>query len=61
MSKKSSRLSSYDLDAFVTPFRVDGSAKFHLKSYETDAKGGLDKEGAETILEANRKRLNDFQ
>jgi PPK2 family polyphosphate:nucleotide phosphotransferase len=61
MSKKSSGLSSDELDAFVTPFRVDGSAKFHLKSYETDAKGGLDKEGAETILEANRKRLNDFQ
>jgi len=61
MSKKSSRSSSDALDAFVTPFRVDGSVKFHLKSHETDAKGGLDKEAAETILEASRKRLNDFQ
>jgi PPK2 family polyphosphate:nucleotide phosphotransferase len=61
MSKKISRSLSDELDAFVAPFRVDGSAKFHLKSQKTDEKGGLDKDAAEEILEANRKRLNDFQ
>jgi PPK2 family polyphosphate:nucleotide phosphotransferase len=61
MSKKASRLLSDRLDAFSAPFRVDGSGEFHLKSHKTDAKGGLDKDEAETILDANRKRLNDFQ
>jgi PPK2 family polyphosphate:nucleotide phosphotransferase len=61
MSKKATQSRSDKLDAFSAPFRVDGSAKFHLKSHKTDAKGGLDKEEAEKILDANRKRLNDFQ
>jgi PPK2 family polyphosphate:nucleotide phosphotransferase len=61
MSKKASRALSDRLDAFSAPFRVDGSGEFHLKSHKTDAKGGLDKEQAEKILDANRKRLNDFQ
>ena len=61
MSKKASRALSAGLDAFSAPFRVDGSGEFHLKSHKTDAKGGLDKEQAEEILDANRKRLNDFQ
>jgi PPK2 family polyphosphate:nucleotide phosphotransferase len=65
MSKKASREKasslSDELDAYVAPFRVDGSVKFHLKSHRTDEKGGLDKKQAETILDANRKRLNDFQ
>jgi len=61
MSKKASRSLSDGLDAFTAPFRVDGSGTFHLKSHKTDAKGGLDKEAAEKILDANRKRLNDFQ
>ena len=61
MSKKASRSLSDELDAFITPFRVDGSAKFHLESHKTDEKGGLDKKEAEAILDANRKRLNDFQ
>jgi PPK2 family polyphosphate:nucleotide phosphotransferase len=61
MSKKASRLLSDRLDAFSAPFRVDGSGEFHLKSHKTDAKGGLDKDEAEKILDANRKRLNDFQ
>jgi len=61
MSKKASRSSSDELDAYSAPFRVDGSAEFHLKEHKTDAKGGLDKEAAEKILDANRKRLNDFQ
>jgi PPK2 family polyphosphate:nucleotide phosphotransferase len=61
MNKKASRSLSAMLDAYVAPFRVDGSGKFHLKSLKTDAKGGLDKAAAEEILDANKKRLNDFQ
>ncbi len=61
MSKKSSESLSAQLKTFVAPFRVDGSGEFHLKSHKTNEKGGLDKDKAEEILEANRKRLNDFQ
>jgi PPK2 family polyphosphate:nucleotide phosphotransferase len=61
MSKKASRSSSELLDAFSAPFRVDGSGEFHLKSHKTNAKGGLDKDEGEKILDASRKRLNDFQ
>jgi len=61
MSKKSSQTLAAELDAFISPFRVDGSDKFHLKSHKTNEKGGLDKEAAEKILDANRKRLSDFQ
>ena len=61
MSKKSSPSLAAELKPFVARFRYDGSGKFQLKSYKTDEKGGLDKEKAEKILEANRKRLNDFQ
>ena len=50
-----------ELKPFVAPFRFDGSGKFHLRSHKTDEKGGLDKDKAEKILEANRQRLNDFQ
>src|ERR1700719_4412161 len=49
------------LRPFVAPFRFDGSGEFHLKSHKTNEKGGLDKAKGEKILEANRKRLNDFQ
>ena len=50
-----------ELKPFIAPFRFDGSGKFHLKAHETDEKGGLDKDSAEQILEANKKRLVDFQ
>jgi PPK2 family polyphosphate:nucleotide phosphotransferase len=49
------------LNAFIEPFRFDGSGTFHLKSHKTNEKGGLDKDKAEKILAANRKRLSDFQ
>ena len=52
---------SDQLKPFVAPFRIDGSGEFHLKSHKTNEKGGLDKEKAEKIIEANRKRLSDFQ
>jgi PPK2 family polyphosphate:nucleotide phosphotransferase len=62
MSKKSApSLSAAQLKPFITPFRFDGSGTFHLRSHKTNAKGGLDKDQGEKILDANRKRLNDFQ
>ncbi len=61
MSKKPSLSPGAELKRFVEPFRVDGSGRFHLKSHRTDEKGGLDKERAEKILEANMSRLRDFQ
>ena len=61
MGKQSSQSLADQLKSFVTPFRVDGSGEFHLKSHKTSEKGGLDKENGEKIIEANRKRLNDFQ
>jgi PPK2 family polyphosphate:nucleotide phosphotransferase len=60
MSKSSQSLAE-QLKPFVAPFRVDGSREFHLKSHKTNEKGGLDKDKAEKILDANRKRLSDFQ
>jgi PPK2 family polyphosphate:nucleotide phosphotransferase len=60
MSKPSRPLAD-QLKPFVAPFRVDGSGEFHLKSHNTREKGGLDKEKGEKIIEANRKRLSDFQ
>jgi PPK2 family polyphosphate:nucleotide phosphotransferase len=61
MSKKPARSPSAELDRFILPFRVDGSSKFHLAAQKTNEKGGLDKHAAERILDANRKRLQDFQ
>lgn len=61
MSKKPAKPLADELKPFVAPFRFDGSGKFHLKSHKTGEKGGLDKDKAEKILEANRKRLSDFQ
>jgi PPK2 family polyphosphate:nucleotide phosphotransferase len=65
MSKKPSSTSqpplAVQLKPFVAPFRVDGGGEFHLKSHPTAEKGGLDKDKGEKIIEANRKRLNDFQ
>jgi PPK2 family polyphosphate:nucleotide phosphotransferase len=60
MSRKSRPLAD-ELKPYVAPFRYDGSGEFHLKSHKTNEKGGLDKEGATRIIEANRKGLNDFQ
>jgi PPK2 family polyphosphate:nucleotide phosphotransferase len=61
MNKKPSPSLSAQLQPFVAPFRFDGAGEFHLKSHKTDEKGGLDKDKGEKIIEANRKRLNDFQ
>src|ERR1700752_3863492 len=61
MSKKSSQSLAAELKPFIAPFRFDGTGAFHLKSHKTNEKGGLDKNMAEEILDANRKRLSDFQ
>jgi PPK2 family polyphosphate:nucleotide phosphotransferase len=61
MGKQSSQSLAHQLKSYVAPFRVDGSGEFHLKSHKTSEKGDLDKAKGETIIAANRKRLNDFQ
>ena len=61
MSKKPSQSLGDQLRPFIAPFRFNGSGQFHLKSHNTNEKGGLDKDKAEKILDANRKRLSDFQ
>ncbi|MDP1584995.1 MAG: polyphosphate kinase 2 family protein [Bradyrhizobium sp.] len=61
MGNNSSQSLGDQLKPFVAPFRYDGSGQFHLKSHKTNEKGGLDKDSAGQILDANRKRLNDFQ
>ena len=61
MSKKPAPSLGAQLKPFIAPFRFDGAGMFHLRSYKTNEKGGLDKDNGEKILDANRKRLNDFQ
>lgn len=61
MSKKPSRSLAQELDRYITPFRYDGSGKFHLKDHKTDEKGDLDKEKALAILDVNKQRLIEFQ
>ncbi len=61
MSKKPQQPLSDALKPFVAPFRYDGTGELHLKSHKTSEKGGLDKEKGEKIIDANRKRLSDFQ
>jgi PPK2 family polyphosphate:nucleotide phosphotransferase len=61
MSKSAAQSLASELDRFISPFRVDGSSRFHLRSHKTADRGGIDKERGEKILDANRKRLSDFQ
>jgi PPK2 family polyphosphate:nucleotide phosphotransferase len=61
MNRKSPQTIAEQLKPFVAPFRFDGSGKFHLRSYKTSEKGGLDKDEAEKIIDLNRTRLSDFQ
>jgi PPK2 family polyphosphate:nucleotide phosphotransferase len=58
---KTQRSIGTELDRFISPFRVDGASRFQLKSHKTAEKGGLDKDKGGKIIEANRKRLSDFQ
>ncbi|HXH46259.1 MAG TPA: polyphosphate kinase 2 family protein [Bradyrhizobium sp.] len=61
MNMKPSKSLAQELDRYITPFRYDGSGKFHLKDHRTDEKGDLDKEKAQAVLDANKKRLIAFQ
>jgi PPK2 family polyphosphate:nucleotide phosphotransferase len=61
MGKQSSNSLADQLKPYIAPFRYDGSTEFHLKSHSTKEKGGLDKEKGEKIIDANRRRLSDFQ
>ncbi|MBR0700115.1 polyphosphate kinase 2 family protein [Bradyrhizobium diazoefficiens] len=61
MSKKPSKSLAQELDRYITPFRYDGSGKFHLKDHKTSEKGDLDKETAQALLDVNKKRLVEFQ
>src|SRR5258708_25593474 len=61
MSKKPAKSLGAELDPYVAPFRVDGSRTFHLAAHKTSERGRLDKDQGQKIIEANRKRLNDFQ
>ncbi len=61
MSKSPAKSLASELDRFISPFRVDGSSRFHLRSHKTADKGGIDKDKGEKILDANRKRLSGFQ
>jgi PPK2 family polyphosphate:nucleotide phosphotransferase len=49
------------LKSYVDPFRVDGSQEFHLKSHKPGEKGGLDKETARELVDANRGRMRELQ
>jgi PPK2 family polyphosphate:nucleotide phosphotransferase len=59
--KKQAQPLAAELKPYVAPFCFDGSGEFHLKSNKTNEKGGLDKDKGEKIIEANRKRLSDYQ
>jgi PPK2 family polyphosphate:nucleotide phosphotransferase len=61
MGKQSQKSLADQLKPYTAPFSFDGAGEFHLKSHKTNEKGGLDKEKGEKIIDANRKRLNDFQ
>lgn len=63
MAKKNGKASrgKVNLSHYVDPFRVDGAREFHLKFHKTDEKGGLDKETAKDLLDANRLRLRELQ
>jgi PPK2 family polyphosphate:nucleotide phosphotransferase len=61
MSKRPAQSLAAELDRFITPFRVDGTTRFQLRSHKTAEKGGIDKDKSEKIIEANRRRLSDFQ
>ncbi|TCU72613.1 PPK2 family polyphosphate:nucleotide phosphotransferase [Bradyrhizobium sp. R2.2-H] len=61
MNKKPSKSLAQELDRYISPFRHDGSGKFHLKDHKTDERGDLDKEKAQAVLDSNKKRLIEFQ
>src|SRR6516165_5166395 len=61
MKKTKTHSLAAELDQYIFPYRVDGSTRFHLAAEKSDEKGGLDKDTAQDNLDANRRRLADFQ
>ena len=51
MNNKPSPSLADELKPFVAPFRFDGSGEFHLKSYPTAEKGGIDKDAAQALVD----------
>lgn len=49
------------LKGYIDRFRIHGSKEFHLKSHKPGEKGGLDKETARALVDANRGRMRDLQ
>jgi PPK2 family polyphosphate:nucleotide phosphotransferase len=60
-SAMSGKKNSKDISTFVRPFRISDPQAFRLKQFSTRDKGGLDKDKAQKILDANRARLNELQ
>jgi PPK2 family polyphosphate:nucleotide phosphotransferase len=58
---KNNQQAAVDYKVFVDPFRVDGAKTFHLASCKTAERGGIDKDGGQEIIKANRDRLSDLQ
>ena len=58
---KSAQPSARQLKSYVDPFRIDGSQEFHLTAHKPGEKGGLDKEAARELVDANRGRLRELQ
>lgn len=50
-----------DPGSFVDPFRVDGTKPFHLTSFKTADRGGIDKDTGQEIIKVNRGLLSDLQ
>lgn len=59
--KRNRKILIEELKPYVVPFRSDGSRSFRLKAHRTDERGGLDKETATAIIDANRQRLSNLQ
>lgn len=60
-TRKPDKILADSFKRFVAPCRSDGSREFRLKSHVTDDRGGIDKDAAAEIIDANRARLLDLQ
>lgn len=61
MAKDKTTKMARDVSGFVRPYRVSDAHDFHLKSFSTHEKGGLDKDSAQKVLDLNRERISDLQ
>jgi PPK2 family polyphosphate:nucleotide phosphotransferase len=58
---KTKKPAAADLGSFVDPFRVDSTKPFHLTSFKTADRGGIDKDRGQEIIKSNRDLLGDLQ